>query len=211
MGPCVRRDDDRECEVNDVHCRQTGAATAASSEVARVRPARTVPDDRVRRIVFRILALGHGRYRHADPRQSMAMAAGGHLDAVRLCHLHRHRGRHAPQRSSLSDGGLRGDARHAAADRRNHYPPRGADGGGGPDLLRLHQLSQGLWQFPAAVEHADRLALCRDPAVRRPDRAVHVEQLVNGIRNGFDHPEPPLEDAGDIPPADTSFQNRGQP
>ena len=38
-----------------------------------------------------------------------------------------------------------------------------------------------------------------------------VEQLVNGIRNGFDHPEPPLEDSGDIPPADTSFQNRGQP
>ena len=37
-----------------------------------------------------------------------------------------------------------------------------------------------------------------------------IEQLVNGIRNGFDHPEP-LEDAGDIPPADTSFQNRGQP
>ena len=37
-----------------------------------------------------------------------------------------------------------------------------------------------------------------------------VEQLVNGIRNGFDHPEP-LEDAGDIPPVETSFQNRGQP
>ena len=36
-----------------------------------------------------------------------------------------------------------------------------------------------------------------------------VEQLVNGIRNGFDHPEP-LEDAGDIPPVETSFQNRGQ-
>jgi TRAP-type C4-dicarboxylate transport system permease small subunit len=37
-----------------------------------------------------------------------------------------------------------------------------------------------------------------------------VEQLVNGIRNGFDHPEP-LEDAGDVPPVETSFQNRGQP
>src|SRR6266446_9916347 len=33
-----------------------------------------------------------------------------------------------------------------------------------------------------------------------------VEQLVNGIRNGFDHPEP-LEDAGDIPTVETSFQN----
>jgi len=37
-----------------------------------------------------------------------------------------------------------------------------------------------------------------------------IEQLVNGIRNGFDHPEP-LEDAGDIPPVEASFQNRGQP
>src|SRR6476619_6832987 len=37
-----------------------------------------------------------------------------------------------------------------------------------------------------------------------------VEQLVNGIRNGFDHPEPPLEDSGDIPPADTSVQNTVQ-
>ncbi len=36
-----------------------------------------------------------------------------------------------------------------------------------------HQLSQGLWQFPAAVGHADRLALCGDPALRRSDRAVH--------------------------------------
>jgi TRAP-type C4-dicarboxylate transport system permease small subunit len=38
-----------------------------------------------------------------------------------------------------------------------------------------------------------------------------VEQLVNGIRNGFDHPEPPLEDSGDIAPADMSIQNRVQP
>src|SRR5262245_1249227 len=38
-----------------------------------------------------------------------------------------------------------------------------------------------------------------------------VEQLVNGIRNGFDHPEPPLEDSGDIPPADVSLRNRVQP
>jgi hypothetical protein len=30
-----------------------------------------------------------------------------------------------------------------------------------------------------------------------------VEQLVNGIRNGFDHPEP-REDDLDIPPIETS-------
>ena len=32
-----------------------------------------------------------------------------------------------------------------------------------------------------------------------------IEQLVNGIRNGFDHPEPPEEDLS-IPPVDTSIQ-----
>ena len=34
-----------------------------------------------------------------------------------------------------------------------------------------------------------------------------VEQLVNGIRNGFDHPEPPLDDA-DIRPADALVPTR---
>jgi TRAP-type C4-dicarboxylate transport system permease small subunit len=34
-----------------------------------------------------------------------------------------------------------------------------------------------------------------------------IEQLVNGIRNGFDHPEPPEEDVS-IPPVDTTIQPR---
>jgi TRAP-type C4-dicarboxylate transport system permease small subunit len=34
-----------------------------------------------------------------------------------------------------------------------------------------------------------------------------VEQLVNGIRNGFDHPEPPEDDL-DIPPIDTTITKR---
>jgi TRAP-type C4-dicarboxylate transport system permease small subunit len=37
-----------------------------------------------------------------------------------------------------------------------------------------------------------------------------VEQLVNGIRNGFDHPEPPDEDFP-IPPAGASAQTRVRP
>ena len=37
-----------------------------------------------------------------------------------------------------------------------------------------------------------------------------VEQLVNGIRNGFDHPEPPEIDR-DIPPADAAVPTRAQP
>jgi TRAP-type C4-dicarboxylate transport system permease small subunit len=34
-----------------------------------------------------------------------------------------------------------------------------------------------------------------------------IEQLVNGIRNGFDHPEPPEEDLA-IPPIDTAMQKK---
>src|SRR6201993_1921341 len=37
-----------------------------------------------------------------------------------------------------------------------------------------------------------------------------VEQLVNGIRNGFDHPEPPDEDFP-IPPPGASAQTRARP
>ena len=34
-----------------------------------------------------------------------------------------------------------------------------------------------------------------------------IEQLVNGIRNGFDHPEPPEEDVS-ISPVDTNMQTK---
>src|ERR1700704_549519 len=37
-----------------------------------------------------------------------------------------------------------------------------------------------------------------------------IEQLVNGIRNGFDHPEPPAEDFA-TPPVDTGVQRRARP
>ena len=37
-----------------------------------------------------------------------------------------------------------------------------------------------------------------------------IEQLVNGITKGFDHPEPPPVDL-DIPPADTNVQMRARP
>ena len=137
------------------------------------RPARTGPDDPVRRAVLRLLAVGDVRHRHPHHRPSLAVAAGSHVHAVHLRDLHRRRGRHPPQRSSLSDRDLRGAARHAAADRRDHDPPRGARRRVLPDLVRLHQLSPGFRQLPAAVGHADRLALCGDPAVRRSDRAVH--------------------------------------
>src|SRR5689334_6019220 len=37
-----------------------------------------------------------------------------------------------------------------------------------------------------------------------------IEQLVNGIRNGFDHPEPSTEDR-DMPPVDAAVPTRAQP
>lgn len=37
-----------------------------------------------------------------------------------------------------------------------------------------------------------------------------IEQLVNGIRNGFDHPEPPDQDL-DIPPIETRTQGGARP
>ena len=37
-----------------------------------------------------------------------------------------------------------------------------------------------------------------------------IEQLANGIRNGFDHPEPPDEDLA-IPPVETRPQTRARP
>ena len=37
-----------------------------------------------------------------------------------------------------------------------------------------------------------------------------IEQLVNGIQNGFDHPEPPEEDLA-VPPAGTSVRTRVRP
>jgi TRAP-type C4-dicarboxylate transport system permease small subunit len=37
-----------------------------------------------------------------------------------------------------------------------------------------------------------------------------IEQLVNGIRNGFDHPEPPDEELA-IPPVDTGAARRARP
>jgi TRAP-type C4-dicarboxylate transport system permease small subunit len=37
-----------------------------------------------------------------------------------------------------------------------------------------------------------------------------IEQLVNGIRNGFDHPEPSTED-NSISPVETTIQARGRP
>src|ERR1700716_2717418 len=102
-----RRDDG---EFADDHRRQTGAAAAASPEMAVVRQARTDPDDPLRGPVFRLLSVGNGGYRHANHRPPLAVAAGSHVNTVHLRDFHRRRGCHPPQRSSVPDGDLRGAA-----------------------------------------------------------------------------------------------------
>ena len=168
-----------------------------------------VADDPLRRVVLRVFAVGDGRHRHADHRPSLAVAAGSHLHAVHLCDLHRRRGRYPPQRSSVSDRDLRGDARHAAADRRDHHSHRRARRGVLPDLVRLYQLSPRLRQFPPAVGHADRLALCRDPVVRRADRAVHHRATRQRHPQRIRPSRAAGRGSGDIPPS-TPTPDRGR-
>ena len=62
-----------------------------------------------------------------------------------------------------------------------------------PDLVRLHQFPARLRQLPHAVDDADRLALRVDPVSGVLIALFTIEQLVNGLRNGFEHPEPPEE------------------
>ncbi len=94
-------------------------------------------------------------------------------DAVHLRDLHR-RGRcHPPQRSSLSDRDLRGDARHAAADRRDHHPHRRAHGGGCLIYYGYINYLRGFGSFrlPSNTPIASLYAAI--PLIRRADRAVH--------------------------------------
>src|SRR5712671_8029475 len=120
MGPGVRRDDESliwdDGELANDHRGQTGAAAAASPEMAIVRQARNDPDDALRGVMLRLLAVRDVRHRHAYHRLSLAVAAGSHLHAVYLCDFHWRCGRDPPQRPSLSDRDFGGDARHAAAD-----------------------------------------------------------------------------------------------
>src|SRR5438105_2000892 len=95
MGPGVRRDDKHD------YRRQTGVAAAASPEMARVRPARTGPDDPLRAALLRVFAVGDRRHRHPDYRPSVAVAAGSDVDVFHLRDLHRRRRRYPPQRSPL--------------------------------------------------------------------------------------------------------------
>ena len=60
---------------------------------------------------------------------------------------------------------------------------------------------RGFGSFRHAVDDADRLALCHHSRRGVLIALFTIEQLVNGLRNGFDHPEPPEEDLPIVPSA----------
>src|ERR1700733_2338153 len=141
--------------------------------MARLRRARTRPDDAVWDIAVRLLDDRDLRHRHPQHRSSVAVAAGSHVHVLRLRDLHRRRGRHAPQRSPVSDGGFRSDARHAAAGDRDRHSRRGSRCRAVSGLFRLHQFPSRLRQLPHALDDADCFPLRGDPDFRSADRAVH--------------------------------------
>ena len=181
--------------------RQTGAAAAASPEMARARQARARADDpRAALLLFGFSlsvmfdivtrTIGHPWLWLQEVTSTLfiyAIFIGAAVATRRNDHLYL---------TAVSEA-LHGTPR---TDRRDHHPPRRARRRVLPDLFRLHQFPARLRQLPAAVDHADRLALCGDPDLRRADRAVHDRAARQRLRNGFDHPEPRRTTCGD--PAD---------
>src|SRR4029450_2463039 len=131
-------------------------------------------DDALRLHARRLLRGGGMRHRHPHHRRPVAVAAGGHLDLLHLRHLHRRRGGDAAQRPPVPRRRRRVLHRPAAAGHRIGDPAGGDRGRPVPRLVRLHQLPARLLELPHAVDDADRLALCRDPDQRRPDRPVRL-------------------------------------
>ncbi len=85
-------------------------------------------------------------------------------------------------------------ARHAAARRRGRDPPRRARGRALLHLLRLHELPARLRQsfrMPSMTPIASLYAAI--PICGVLIALFTIEQLVNGLRNGFEHDEPPEE------------------
>src|SRR5258708_30858884 len=75
-------------EFDHGHRRQTGAAAAASPEMAVARQARTGADDDLRGAVLRLLALGDVRHPPPHHPPSLAVAARSHGAAVYLCRFY---------------------------------------------------------------------------------------------------------------------------
>src|SRR5262249_29370054 len=117
--------------------------------------------------------VGRLRYPHRHPRPPVAVAAGGDLRVFHLWHLHRCRGRDPAQRSSLSHGARRGDARAHPPGGRDHRAPRHPERRTLPDLFRLSEFPARLRQLSHALHDAHRLTLCGDSDLGCADRAVH--------------------------------------
>ncbi len=142
----------------------------------------------------RLLHDGHLRHRHPHDRPSLAVAAGGHLDLLHLRHLHRRRGRDAAQRPSLSHGAV-AEALHGTPRLVVEIVIRLVVLGVALCLIYFGYLNflRGFSSFrmPSMTPIASLYAAI--PISGALIALFTVEQLVNGWRNGFEHPEPPEE------------------
>src|SRR3954466_341290 len=154
--------------------------------MARARYGRARADGAVRRRHHRLHRHRGLRHPHPHGGQPVAVAAGSDDDLLHLRRFHRHGRGDAPQRPPVSRRARRVDDRLAAPCLRDVQPPGRAHGRGLHDLLRLPQLPRRLSQPADAVDDAARQSLCRDPAVRRPGRALYRraarERLAQRIR-----------------------------
>src|SRR5260221_525254 len=140
--------------------------------MAAARRAGAGPDDPLGRGARRLHQDGVLRRRHANPRPSLAVAAGGDDAFFRVGRVHGQGGRDQAQRPPLSPRRHRGDERAHAPLLRDLQPPRHPRRGAVHGGVRLHQFPAGLRQFPHALDDAVGLALCGDPALRRAGRAL---------------------------------------
>jgi hypothetical protein len=143
-------------------------------------------------LLFSFCTYGYVRYRHPYDRCPLALAAGGHLDAVHLCDLFRHRGCDSPQRSSYLTAiaeALEGRARLVVEI-----------------IIRLVVLGVAIsfiyfgylnflrgfssFRMPSMTPIASLYAAI--PICGVLVALFTLEQIVNGLKNGFDHKEPEI-------------------
>src|SRR3569833_2787908 len=132
------------------------------------RPARAPADGAVRRPAVWVFAIRLLRHRDPPPRRAVAVAAGGHVDDIHLRDLSRRRGRH------IAELAIRLIVL-AVAVLLIYY--------GYVNFLR----GFGSFRLPSNTPIASLYAAI--PISGALIFLFTVEQIVNGCRNGFDHPE----------------------
>src|SRR5258705_5827986 len=175
--------------------------------MAIVRQARNDPDDALRGVVLRLLAVRDVRHRHAHHRPSLAVAAGSYFHAVYLCDFHWCCGRH--RRNDHLYLTAISEALHGTPRLIVEIIIRLVVLGVAFCLIWFGYLNYlrgfGSFRLPSGTPIASLYAAI--PLSGVLIGLFAIEQLVNGVTKGFDHPERPEEDLP-IPPVDTTVQPR---